>query len=148
MEKSFEYLGEPDLSIAGLKIWIHKRQFPDSMDYYDGNWLYITATCADKNASVWINGPIILVTDIVFLLNGIETMYSQLSGEAELPCIEPELYVTMKSQKLGHIEMTVDITPDNLTQKHSFIFSIDQSYLQNAITDCKKILEKFPVKGK
>ena len=37
-----DHLGEPDIKLAGLQIWVHGRQFPDSDDYWDGNWLYVT----------------------------------------------------------------------------------------------------------
>jgi len=38
-------LGMPDLKLEGLQIWIHGRQFPDAADYWDGNWLRVTAHC-------------------------------------------------------------------------------------------------------
>jgi hypothetical protein len=44
-EREIENLGEPDLRVAGLRVWIHGRQFPDSQDYWDGNWLNATAYC-------------------------------------------------------------------------------------------------------
>jgi hypothetical protein len=44
MNKFPEILGEPDIKISGLEIWIHGNQFPDENDYWDGNWMDITAT--------------------------------------------------------------------------------------------------------
>jgi hypothetical protein len=57
-------LGEPDLKFAGFQIWIHGRQLPDNQDYYDGNWLRVTAHCGASGASVWAQGAILMVTDI------------------------------------------------------------------------------------
>ncbi|MFC4159857.1 hypothetical protein [Chitinimonas lacunae] len=43
--RELEALGEPDLLIAGLRVWIHGSQFPNAVDYWDGNWLRVTAYC-------------------------------------------------------------------------------------------------------
>jgi hypothetical protein len=59
-----EDLGEPALKVAGFQLWIHGRQFPDSTDYYDGNWLRVTAHCGSSGASVWVQGAMLMVTDI------------------------------------------------------------------------------------
>ena len=39
------------------------------------------------------------------------------------------------------------MTPDNLKQWHKFIFAIDQSYLPATVAGCKRLLERFPVRG-
>src|ERR1700690_1605428 len=109
-------LGEPAISISGLQIWVHGRQFPDLADYWDGNWLKITAHCGAEGSDVWINGPIIHLPEIYGLLFEAEQMNNTLIGSAKLNCIEPELLVSLTADKLGHIKMEVNITPKNLTQ--------------------------------
>lgn len=47
-----EDFGEPSLSIAGFQLWVHGRQFPEATDFYDGNWLRVTAHCKASAASV------------------------------------------------------------------------------------------------
>ena len=148
MTEDFDKLGEPDLKLAGFQLWIHGRQFPHSEDYWDSNWLNITAHCEDKGASVWVRGPIIHLPEVAHLLRGAEQIYTTLIGEAELPCMEPELELKLTAAGLGHIKMEVDITPDNLTQQHHFIFDVDQSYLPALLTDCRRILTSYPIKGK
>lgn len=148
MIDDLEKLGKPDLQLSGLQIWIHGRQFPDSVDYWDGNWINVTAHCGANGASVWVNGNIIHLSEIRHLMTGIETMYKELKGKAELPCIEPDLSFALESKGLGQIKMVAHITPDNLSQSHEFIFEIDQSYLLKLIADCKSILGKYPIKGK
>jgi hypothetical protein len=59
MTKDFDNLGEPDLKLAGFQLWVHSRQFPQEEDYWDGNWVNVTAHCAGKGASVWVRGAII-----------------------------------------------------------------------------------------
>ena len=45
-------LGVPDLKLAGLQLWVHGREFPESEDADDGNWLRVTAHCGASGASV------------------------------------------------------------------------------------------------
>lgn len=104
-------LGEPDIEIAGFQIWVHGRQFPDLHDYWDGNWLRVTVHCGAKGASVWASGSIIHLSELHGWLISIRNMNDTLSGEANLECMEPELSVSIKAKKHGHIAMEVHITP-------------------------------------
>lgn len=76
-----------------------------------------------------------------------EQLHQTLQGEAQLPCMEPELHITMTARTLGKIELEVRITPNNMTQNHHFKFEIDQSYLPDAIAGCKQVLEEYPLKS-
>ena len=139
-------LGTPDISFAGLKIWINKRQFPDADDYWDGNWLYVTAFCDSFGSQVWTEGPIIHLSEIEHLLKGMENLYHTLQGEAELPCAEPNLSVKVSLDRLGNGTLTVQITPDHMTENHEYIFEVDQSYFPKVISELKTILEIYPIK--
>jgi hypothetical protein len=147
IEKYAEQLGAPDIKIHGLQIWIHGRQFPNEDDYWDGNWLRVTAHCGTHGADVWTTGPILHVPDIVRWLAALEEMNQSMSGEANLVPLEPELSVKLTMTQLGHISMNVEITPDNTTQEHTFRFELDQSYLEGVIESCRKIVNDYPVKG-
>jgi hypothetical protein len=148
MNKSPEKLGKPDINIAGIEIWIHGNQFPDSNDYWDGNWMDVTVKCTSKNASVWVSGNILHLSDLARLMTTSKKLYENLKGEAVLPCLEPEFSMKLEASSHGQINMTVDITPDPINQKHKFIFEIDQSYLPNLISSCKKVLNSYRIKGK
>jgi len=148
MKEWKENLGNPDIKLAGLQIWIHGRQFPGAEDYWDGNWINVTVHCGANDASVWVNGNVIHLPEIEQLMTGAKTLYKELKGKAELPCMEPELSVVLEAKSLGQIEMVVNITPDNLLQSHRFTFEIDQSHLPKLIADCDTILKKYPIKGK
>ena len=148
IEKFAENLGAPDIKLDVLQIWIHGRQFPNEEDYWDGNWLNVTAHCGSHGADVWTSGPIIHVPDIARWLDSLEWMNKSLSGEADLVSLEPELVVELKMDSPGKISMRVEITPDHITQEHNFQFEIDQSYLVELIESCCKVLAKYPIKGK
>src|SRR5262245_2672888 len=67
-------------------------------------------------------------------------------------CLKPKLSIMiaiemeMKNAS-GQMVMTVNFTPDNLCQRHEFKFDLDQSYLPNAISGCREVLSKYPLKG-
>jgi hypothetical protein len=50
--------------------------------------------------------------------------------------------------ELGHVAITVEITPDHMNQQHWFQFELDQSYLAGLISGCRGVLEKYPIKSK
>ncbi|AQT67375.1 hypothetical protein STSP2_00519 [Anaerohalosphaera lusitana] len=112
------------------------------------NWLNVTVHCGENGASVRVSGDIIHSTELMTFLVGIERLSKTVKGQVEMACMEPYLSVVLKAGDCGHIEIQVDITPDPAKQKHSFIFEIDQSYLPKLITDCKKVLEEYPMIGK
>lgn len=142
-----EYSCSPSIHLAGLKIWVHGRQYPESSDYWDGNWLVVTAECASLGAIVRVHGPIIHLPELARWADMAETVHSSLSGEANLECMEPELSVKLAIDKLGHVLMTVNITPDHLAQNHCFSFELDQTDLPNLIRECRTVLDCYPIKA-
>jgi hypothetical protein len=146
----FAKLGPPNIKIAGLAIWIHGREFPNSEDYWDGNWLNGIIHCGAEGATVRVTGSIIHLSDIARLLSETEKLQKTLTEniEIEIECIEPNLLIKFETEKLGRVKMSVDITPNHLHQKHNFVFEIDQSYLPKLISDCQATLKKYPIIGK
>jgi hypothetical protein len=140
-------LGEPDVKLAGLKLWIHAYQYRDVDDYWDGNWLSATGICSENGATVQINGSFIRTTEIDDWQRAVEKLRTNLEGEARLACIEPELAVTLTGASLGAVDMKVEIMPDLLTQEHIFKFLIDQSYLDALSSQCARLLQAFPIRG-
>ena len=142
-------LGEPDIEIAALRIWVHGREFEDAEDYWDGNWLRATAHCAASGASSRAHGSILHLGELVGFLDECAVLHKTLEGKAELSCIEPNLGVELStSESRGNIDVNVRLTPDHLTQEHLFRFAIDQSYLPGIIKGIRKVLESFPVRGR
>jgi len=142
----FERLGEPDLVIAGLRVWIHGRQFPQSVDYWDGNWLRVTAYSVYQDSMVRAHGSILHLGELADLLRECEELYKTLQGCAALRCIEPNLAVELNAENGGCIRARVSITPDHMNESHSFEQEIDQTYLPPIIGSCQAILGKFPIR--
>ena len=147
LAQNADSLGSPALKVAGFHLCIHGRQFPDSQDYLDGNWLNITAHCGANGSSVWVSGAIVMVSDLARLLAGCESLYQSGQGDAVLQPLEPNLVVTLRSSdRRGHILMRVEITPDHMTQEHHVDFEIDQSYLPSLMAQCRAIIEEYPIR--
>jgi hypothetical protein len=140
--------GEPDLKIFGLSVWVDGREFPDSSEYYDGNWLKVEAQVEVSGAKVRCAGPILMTSDLQRFRDKLIDVNATLAGEATLSSYEPNLKVTLKIMSLGHVEAEVEITPDHLNQFHRFSFELDQSYLPNVIQSCEAILAHYPIVGK
>lgn len=68
-------------------------------------------------------------------------------GEAILDCMEPELRIEMKVDKVGHIEIRVELSPAPESEGHWFLFAFDQTYLPPLVTQCRDVLRQFPLRG-
>ncbi|PQZ45990.1 hypothetical protein CQ052_19410 [Ochrobactrum sp. MYb15] len=138
---------EPDLRFGGFSLWIDGRQFPDVLDFWDGNWLMVRVRMEAKGAQVECGGPILMTADIKEFRNQLAAIASSLAGEATLKGLEPNINVVLTMQKLGHVEAVIEITADHINQYHRFVVEGDQSYLPGLIRSCDAILRKFPVIG-
>jgi hypothetical protein len=136
-----------DIRLANLLIWIHGYQFPEASDYWDGNWLRATARCSSSGAEVEVSGSFLHLPELLGWMKDCKSLYETLQGSANLGGIEPELQVALQAIRSGKIQMSVNITPDVLTQSHSFKFEIDQSYLPGFLNNCENILQKFPLRA-
>jgi hypothetical protein len=125
---------------------MHGRQFPESMDYWDGNWLRATAYCTYADSTVRVHGSIIHLGEVVGLLRSCERLYQTLDGRAGLDCIEPSLRVELVAETGGHIRVAISITPDHMSEAHRFTDGFDQTYLPPVIAACKRIIERYPVR--
>lgn len=147
MERYLEQLGEPNLKVAGFQLWVHDYQFPDATDYWDGNWLNVTANCGAEGASVLTSGAIVHLAELHRFYAQCEEAFRTLSGTAKLECMEPQLAIVLSAGTAGHFLMEVMITPNHLTQKHWFQFDIDQSYLSQVLAACERIFQDYPLRG-
>jgi len=139
----------PSIELGGLQIWVHRRQFPDAQDRWDGNWLHVTAQCARAGAIVAASGPILDAADLQRFRDGLAAIHETLSGEAELSGAEPHIRVRVAvNEGRGELRIRVELTPDPDDQGHWFEYAVDQSYLPETIRQLDAVLELFPVRGR
>lgn len=138
---------EPDFCLGGFELWIHGRSSPASEDYWDGNWLLVTARCSAHSAIIETGGSILHLSELETVLAECRKIYASLSGEARLDCLEPGIRLRIVMGNGGHCELFVSITPDHLYQDHSFTFDLDQSYLAPFIKQLERVFATYPLKG-
>jgi hypothetical protein len=136
-----------DIKLGNLFIWIHGYQFPECQDYWDGNWVNLTAYCTSGCASVRVSGFFLHLPELKDWYQQTKRLYETLKGEAVLKCMEPNLGVSLTTNGRGGISATVSITPDHLMENHEFKFDWDQTYLKTFLKDCQTVLEKYPIRG-
>jgi len=135
--------GEPALRIAGFQLWVHSRRYDDG---YIDDWLRVTAHCGASGASVWTDGEILLLSDIATFGDECASLARGEQSTVVLHPFEPNLKVIVETRdRLGHIGLRVEITPDHMTQRHTFEFDIDQTYLAGIVRECAAIVAKFGV---
>jgi hypothetical protein len=139
----------PSIELGGFQIWVHRRQFPDAHDRWDGNWLHATAQCAQAGAIVAAGGPILDAADVERFRDELAAVQVSRSGQAELKGAEPHIRVRVAPNGApGGLHVRVELTPDPQAQGHWFEYAIDQSDLPDAIRQLDAVLELFPVRGR
>ena len=98
-------------------------------------------------ALVEAQGAIVFAPELAEFVKQLETLYTTLVGEAALRCMEPNLQVAIQGDSLGHVAVTLMITPDHMTQSHEFKFSFDQTYLAPLLKECRSLLSRYPVRA-
>ena len=147
--RNFESYGPPSLHIGALRIWVHGRQFPDSADESDGNWLNVSAHYAADGAGVRVSGSLLETVDFLRFETELRALYKSLTGAAVLESFEPELMARIDGGGMtGRMRLRIEMTANPLSQGHWFEQEIDQSYLPSAIAACAAILTRYPVRGR
>lgn len=142
-----EEMGEPALKIAGFQLWLDGPQRQQTNEFYD-DWLTVAAHCEVGGSSVWAQGALLEVNDVRRFGTDCEKLLRGEVKKIEMEPAEPNIHVEIEAtDKLGHFEVAVDLTPDHMTQEHRFFFEIDQSYLPGIIEQCRKLSERFQIRG-
>ena len=141
---------EPSISIGPLKIWISSRQFPNSQDYWDVNWLNVTALCEGEGSRVKTTGAFIHLGELQKWKEDLQEFQRTLNGSVELPTIEPTLQIKFAARQsgTGHLDCEIELTGDHMSESHRFLFDIDQSYLPGLISQLSAVLREYPIQGK
>lgn len=146
MDLHLKTLGDADLEFNGFRLWIHGRQFEQASDYWDGNWLNVTARVDSVTSHVSASGSFVHLSELAGLLRGCEQVYTSLKGRAELDCMEPNLFIALEGTGAGGVNIEIRITPDHMRESHRYLTSFDQTYLPPIIAACRRIFDKYPIR--
>jgi hypothetical protein len=139
----------PAIELGDFQLTVHRRQFPDAQDRWDGNWLHVTAQCLQGGALVAASGPILEAADVQRFRDELaELARTQAGGAAELRGSEPNVLVQVAATEgAADVRVRVELTPDPQGQGHWFAYALDRSYLVQAIRQLDGVLALFPVRG-
>lgn len=128
---------EPNIKFQFLQITINDLQYED-----DGDWLNITVTCNTEDSMVRVHGPIVTAAQLDAFGEKIRKLSRGLYGTALLASEEPYLSIQVKAEKSWQALMTVEITPDYFSQKHSYTTSLDRADLENLTAQFNEVKNK------
>jgi hypothetical protein len=139
----------PAIELGDFQLTVHGRQFPDAQDRWDGNWLQITARCAQAGAIVATSGPMLEASDLQRFRDALSAWTAAAGGEAVLNGAEPNIVVRVTAlETAGEVRVRVDLSPEPQSQGHWFAFTVDPSYLAETIRQLDAVLAAFPVRGR
>lgn len=147
MNRFLRELGEPDVTVGSLSIWIQGREFPEATDYWDGNWLRTVASFSAGGSIVTADGPFLRTPEILGFGDQCQKLHASLNGTASLDCIEPYLDVRLTGNGRGKISAVIVVIPDHLEQRHEFHEQIDQTHLPAVVAACNRLVARFPIVG-
>lgn len=107
----------PNLRFAGFSLWVLGREFPDSHDFWDGNWLLVRARMEAPDGCVEARGPIIHASALEAFANQLALLDAALIGDAALDCIAPDLHIAFCGERLGRVVAAIWIAADHMTQR-------------------------------
>jgi hypothetical protein len=142
-------LGPPALELGGFHLWIHRRQFEDAMDRWDGNWLVVTAQVSGHGAAVTVTGPILEAEDLKRFRDEVARLLRLEAGDAMLTSAEPNLRIRIAPTGApGRVNVRVDLSPNPGAQGHWFASTIDHGALTGLLVQLEEVVEAYPVRGR
>jgi hypothetical protein len=139
----------PPIELGDFQLSVHRRQFPDAHDRWDGNWLCVTAQCAQAGAIVAADGPILESGDLERFRDELASMVAGGRGGAVLRGAEPNVVLGVTAPEgLGQWQVRVELTPEPRSQGHWFAFAVDPSYAVQAVRQLDAVLALYPVRGR
>ena len=134
-------------SSPALAIWVRGREFSDSQDYRDANWLSVLMQVDAAYAVVQAEGPILHAGELSDLVEGCKRLYRDMKGELAFDAIEPNFRLKLAIDARGQLGVSLDLSADPVVQSHHFEFALDQSYLPAFIAGGENVLFRFPIRG-
>ena len=138
-----------DVQIGPLTLTVHDGQSPWSDESWDEDHLHIVAEI-DLAGQSWVRvaGSFLTMRDIASFLDELRQLHQQAGRMAELGSFGPAFILRLAGSSTGSIAAHLKLTPDILTQTHTFELQLDQTHLPGIIRQLDTILERFPVRGR
>jgi hypothetical protein len=130
-----------------MEISLLRRSYPDSTDYWDGNWVSSEINISIPGISVSV--PFELRTDeLIGFLDSLTKVKNGSGNEFEMRTLEDGLYIKGEVELTGSIIWHCRITyPIGDGANLNFRFNSDLNQMESLIQQLKKELITYPVIG-
>lgn len=131
-----------------LEIDVRQRNYPDSRDYWDANWVASVIHLEIPGYMVHFEADL-RTEELRDFVEELRTMNENLGGTAILKNLDSYIYLEGTMDRLGKIAWTIETCyPAGIGTQLTSEFESDQSYLRILIDELDRVLEAFPVIGK
>jgi hypothetical protein len=135
------------IKLAGFELTVLGRQFPNSHDVWDGNWLNVVCTCQDAPLKIKATGAFMTESEIEDLQSKLVEAKSKTIDRIRVEIIEPTLNLFLSSTPEKQILLQVDLQPDGKYQSEKFEFRLNHDEIDIAIAECQAVLRAYPRRG-
>jgi hypothetical protein len=142
-----QLLGEPDISLGHFSLWVVARQFPDSQDEWDGNWLIVRARFGDGDASAETSGPVLDTVAMFTFRRDLLELLRNGHGYAALASLEPDVSVEVDTPSPGGRPRVGVTFFSNQDETRELEFEVDRDELLALIGQLDAVLLRFPVRN-
>jgi hypothetical protein len=131
-----------------LLLTIHRREFPGSTDYWDGNWLVCSVEVVAGSFSGRHSNRCLRNDELSRFFAGLVALDDRLKGEAALETLEEWFSLRLIGDGRGHVQ-AIGFLRDDFVEANELKFwlSFDQTYLALLIAQCRDVLEAYPIVG-
>lgn len=124
------------------------RNYPNSTDYWDANWVNATIKIEIPGYKVSFNADL-RTDELRKFLNDLKSIRQSLRGKASLTNLDGYLEFEGEIDKFGKIKWNAETCyPAGYGAVLEFEFESDQTYLNTLIKELDDIITHFPVIGK
>lgn len=108
---------------------------------------HMSVKCKGVHSYAAIDHGLALTEQLFVWRDGLKKMYERLEGACDFSIVDPGFGISIECQKLGQLNVTVDISANLVSESHTFKYEIDQSYLPPVIQTLLAFLEAPPKIG-
>ena len=140
--------GKPQICIMGLNIWILGREFPESKDYEEGNWLNVIVECEDSKTHACTSGPLLVITELEYWGKQCCEFLIQPNKEITLISDGFQFWVDIKMNSEENLTFDVHMYNEEDEDKEDikdFYFQISKLDIEFFIEQIKKVLIDYPI---
>jgi hypothetical protein len=132
-----------------LLITVRGRAYRQSQDYWDGNWLLVTAAVRAGKFTGEIPG-MLRAEELQQFSDDLRSFRQSLTGSVVFDTMEGWLNLRIEPSKTGRIAIEGEIQDDVSAPFNNLEFNLemDQTFLLTPLQQLEQVVKAFPVVGK